>query len=61
VAQSVASLEHESGTRHTELQSLVGTQAAEIQGLHSKLDAMINMVSSMQQNQGNPGLTLRLP
>lgn len=64
VAQSVASLERQGEARYSQLQALVRSQADDITGLHSKIDSMVGMLSSMQADQAAgtaSAVTLRLP
>ena len=63
-SQSMSSLERQAETRYTQLQALVESQADDITGLHSKIDTMLAVLTSMQECQaaaGGSAVTLRLP
>ena len=64
VSQSMSSLEREAVARYSQLQSLVESQGDEITGLHSKIDTMLAVLTSMHEGQAAAGasaVTLRLP
>ena len=61
VSRSMISLEKQTDTRYSELHSLVESQADEIIGLHSKVDAMMALLTSMNEGQAEGAVTLRLP
>ena len=63
-SQSMSSLERQAETRYTQLQALVESQADDITGLHSKIDTMLAVLTSMQEGQaaaGGSAVTRRLP
>ena len=63
-SQLMSSLERQAETRYTQLQALVESQADDITGLHSNIDTMLAVLTSMQEGQaaaGGSAVTLRLP
>ena len=63
VAEKVTSLDYAISTAQSEMKSVIQGQAAEITGLHSKIDQMMEMMRAMQakSEQDGTGLTLRMP
>jgi hypothetical protein len=57
----MTSLENQADTQYSELQSLAKTQADEITGLHSKIDTMMALLTSVKEGQEEGSVTLRLP
>jgi len=61
VSRSMTSLEKQADTQYSDLQALAKSQADEITGLHSKIDTMMALLTSMKEGQAEGAVTLRLP
>lgn len=57
----MTSLEKQADTQYSDLQALAKSQADEITGLHSKIDTMMALLTSMKEGQAEGAVTLRLP